>query len=371
MDKTIVLSGANLFTGGTLKVFQELLEAIHENGYDLKYHIIAFVNRKSLFSDVNGNIEYIEIPDLRNNPLKRIYYENFHYYKWSKKREIYIWISMHDLTQRVKAKYNYTYFQSAQLFYKMPSKLIHLDKKEFIRSIAYKYFVGHNIKRTKAVIVQAEWIKEKIQKMYKEVNVIVSKPVQGKIEKKVIEQVRDTENDKFIVIYPSFPRIFKNYETLCDASRSLSMKRDDFEVHLTIAGTENPYAKWLFETYKDVGLIKWDGLIPSKEMDNYYAKADLMVFISNLETWGLPITEFEQYGKPMILADKPYAHESSHGYANKCYVNTEDSKALEEMIEKALDSGNSASIFSTRDEEVDDSKDICSDWRELLEKIIV
>ena len=34
---------------------------------------------------------------------------------------------------------------------------------------------------------------------------------------------------------------------------------------------------------------------------------DFLIFPSLLETWGLPISEFEQTNKKMILANLPYA----------------------------------------------------------------
>ena len=44
-----------------------------------------------------------------------------------------------------------------------------------------------------------------------------------------------------------------------------------------------------------------------------YNKIDCLIFPSKLETWGLPISEFMAFDKPMLIADLPYAHETAAG----------------------------------------------------------
>ena len=39
-----------------------------------------------------------------------------------------------------------------------------------------------------------------------------------------------------------------------------------------------------------------------------------MIFPSKLETWGLPISEFKQFDKPIIVSDLPYAKETVNSY---------------------------------------------------------
>jgi glycosyltransferase involved in cell wall biosynthesis len=50
-----------------------------------------------------------------------------------------------------------------------------------------------------------------------------------------------------------------------------------------------------------------------------YKEADCLIFPSKLETWGMPITEFEATGKPILAIDLPYAHETVGEYAQAAF----------------------------------------------------
>ena len=69
---------------------------------------------------------------------------------------------------------------------------------------------------------------------------------------------------------------------------------------------------------------------------SYYENADCLVFPSRVETWGLPITEFAATGKPMLLSDLPYAHETSAGCQRVAFFNPEDPADLMEKMEKLV-----------------------------------
>ena len=114
--------------------------------------------------------------------------------------------------------------------------------------------------------------------------------------------------------YPSTPDCHKNFETLCEAARMLEEEvgKGKFRVVLTIAGTENRYARWIKKRWGDVSSIEFAGLMSKERLFGHYTAACCLVFPSRVETWGLPITEYMQLnGGRMLLADLPYAHETS------------------------------------------------------------
>jgi glycosyltransferase involved in cell wall biosynthesis len=49
-----------------------------------------------------------------------------------------------------------------------------------------------------------------------------------------------------------------------------------------------------------------------------------VLFPSKLETWGLPISEAKALGKPLFVADLPYAHETVGIYANVSFLPPDD-----------------------------------------------
>jgi glycosyltransferase involved in cell wall biosynthesis len=68
-----------------------------------------------------------------------------------------------------------------------------------------------------------------------------------------------------------------------------------------------------------------------------YGRADCLVFPSRLETWGMPISEFKQTGKPMLVADLPYGHETVGDYANASFFSPLDAENLAEAMQELIE----------------------------------
>ncbi|MGS0525724.1 glycosyltransferase [Zobellia nedashkovskayae] len=115
--------------------------------------------------------------------------------------------------------------------------------------------------------------------------------------------------------YPSFPRPFKNFEVICEAYTLMSDDcRNQIKIHLTLDAELNGYAAEIVSKYKHLSGISFLGLLSRDEVEMYYERADCLIFPSKLETWGLPITEFKSTGKPILLANLPYAKETLGNY---------------------------------------------------------
>lgn len=338
--RRLVLSGINLFAGGTLEIYKKFIEELGRRGYDKRYCIIAFVHNKEDFSGIKCRVKYIEIPDGRKY-IKRMYYENVYFNKWSKDKDIDVWIAMHDITPKVVSKKRYTYYHTPQIFYKMPLYKAKLDAKCFLRTKFYKYFVGKNIEETTGVIVQANWIKKKFERMFRGCNIIVARPEETQFVPTAYEDYKhysDLRNE-LIFFYPSYPRVFKNFEIVCEACRILNNRGGKYKLLITLKGDENRYAKWVHNQYGSVENIYWLGVLEREQVERIYQKADVLIFPSTLETWGLPITEWGKYKKPMILADLPYAHETAEREKNKVFFKADDAQALASIME-AMAQGN-------------------------------
>ena len=130
-------------------------------------------------------------------------------------------------------------------------------------------------------------------------------------------------------IYPAFPRVFKNIEIVADAATLLYDEGiTGFEVLFTIAGGENRYAHHLVDKYKRVPVISFIGIQSRENIFTLYQQAHALIFPSKLETWGLPISEFKCFGKPLLLADLPYAHETVGDYEKVKFFDPGDPRQL-------------------------------------------
>lgn len=69
-----------------------------------------FVHKKELFEKYNDYFEILELPKSRKSWFIRMYYEYIYFKKYSKDKDIYLWISIHDSSPRVHAKHQISYF---------------------------------------------------------------------------------------------------------------------------------------------------------------------------------------------------------------------------------------------------------------------
>ena len=108
-----------------------------------------------------------------------------------------------------------------------------------------------------------------------------------------------------------------------------------FRVVLTISGEENRYARWIKKRWGTVPSIEFAGLMSREKLFGYYKVSSCFVFPSRVETWGLPITEYMLLnGGRMILADLPYAHETSREQA--VFFPANDALRLKELMYESL-----------------------------------
>jgi len=331
--KIIVLSGINLFQGGPLSVYMDFIESLIRLGITAENTVTAFVYKKSLFYKYEKEINFIEIPISRKNYAYRLYYEWMYFYKYSIINKIDYWISLHDITPNVKAKKLFTYCHNSSPFY-IPGRIdLKYDKKMCLFSMFYNFLYKINIKKNSYVIVQQEWLRREFKKRFKINNIIVAHPQDdSKILYNTSIRKESNPHDKIKFIYASYPRTFKNFEIICRACEILP-KEKNYQVLLTINGTENSYSKFLKQTYGSNEKIKWLGIQKRDKILQLYQETDCMIFPSKLETWGLPISEYKQTGKPIIMADLPYAHETVGDYKKTAFF---DVKSAEDLANKML-----------------------------------
>lgn len=363
--RKIVISGININQGGTLSILKDCLDYIN-NKLTNKYKIIVLVHNKNLFNElkIENKIEFIEFKDSKKSWIKRCYYEYFYFKKLSKELKPYLWLSLHDITPNVETEKLAVYCHNSTPFYKMKIKDIKYDRKVYLFSKLYKYLYRINIKRNDYVIVQQDWIRKKFEEMYKIKNIIVAPPENKYLVQKENDKNKVEENTFF---YPSFPRIFKNFEIICKAVQQLEKKGiKNFKVYLTIDGTENLYSKEILEKYKNLKCVEFLGLLTREEVFEYYSKVECLIFPSKLETWGLPISEFKIYNKPIILSELEYAHETVGEY-NKClFFNPNSENELEKRMLKII---NKEDKF-TKTKKIKESGLYAKHWEDLFEILL-
>lgn len=361
--QTIVISAVNLRKGGTLTILRQCLEYLSSVAVEKHWRVVALVHQQDLANF--PNIEYIEMPYSVQSWVSRLRCEHFEMKKATAHLgEIDLWLSLHDTTPTIQAKRRAVYCHNSFPFLKW--KWRHLLQNWGIVTFAAltKHIIYRpNIHKNDYLIVQQEWFRKAMHKMfrYPQERIIVSLPTthHQPIAPKTVPTA------KYHFIFAAYHDINKNFECLCEAARLLEeeMGTEAFEVTLTISQEDSKYAKWLAKKWGNVTSIRFAGFQNKDNLYQLYQQADCLVFPSLVETWGLPISEFAVSGKPMLLANLPYAHETAAGYSKAAFFNPNSPEQLKQQM-KALIQGDTT-ILSTVPK-VSISEPLAHSWEEVF-----
>ncbi len=356
--KTIVVSGINLFTGGTLKVMQDCIASMSAL-LGSEYLIIALVHDQKQHPTYE-NVQYIAFPKSRKSWLFRLYYEYIGFRKLSKQLKPWCWLSMHDLSPSVHAEKRMVYCHNSFPFYKAGWKAFFLQLPIYMFSVFLKHFYRINIRKNDCVIVQQEATRELFQEVYGVNKIVVSLPVG--VPEQSMKEGKDG-NVKKVFFYPSGPMIHKNFEVIGKAVALLEKEAvSGFEVVITINGAENRYARYLHRKFKHLKSLRFAGYLSKEEMDKAYKQCDCLLFPSKTESWGLPLSEAKELNKPILSADLPYARETVGAYDKVKFFDPDNAREL------ALDMKNliEEQMIYDPTRQTDYQQPFASNWNDLM-----
>jgi len=362
--KKIVVSGINLFRGGTLKVLQDCIAALSAFAGS-NYEIIALVHNENQFP-AYPNVRYISYPKSRQSWFYRLYYEYFGFKKLSKRLNPYAWFSLHDTTPNVVAEKRMVYCHNPYPFYKPGIEGFFMQRNIFFLCLLSKYLYKINIEKNDYVVVQQEWLRKTFKKMFSIDNIVVALPV--KENRAAVISNNQIGRAKKTFFYPATAIISKNFEIICQAAGMLEKEGiDNFEVIMTLEKTENKYAESICTTYQPLKTLKFTGFISPEEVNRYYENSDCLIFSSKAETWGLPISEAKDYNIPMLLSDLHYAKEAAGNYDKVCFFDPDNAAQLAALMKNFL----SGKIVYDRTEEIFYEEPFTRNWDELVRFLFV
>ncbi|GHU71076.1 hypothetical protein FACS189413_12330 [Bacteroidia bacterium] len=358
--KIIVVSGVNLFRGGTLKIMQDCIAALSAFAGN-NYRIIALVHNEKQYPEYE-NVEYIAYPKSRKSWFYRLYYEYIGFKKLSKQLKPYAWFSLHDTTPNVIAEKRMVYCHNTFSFFHAHWKDVFMQPNIVLFSLVTRYIYQINIHKNTYIVVQQEWLRKAFEKMFSVRNVVVSLPVQTTSLIAVPE--RPDSNEKIQFFYPATPMIHKNYEVICRATSLLvEAGITNFEILLTFDGTENRYAKEIFDQYHSLPNLRFTGFLNREEMNEAYRNCDCLLFPSKVESWGLPITEAKELNKPLLVSDLPYAKETVGKYDQVKFFDPDNETQLAEWMKNYI----AGSLDYDETKEIRYKEPFTRNWNELIQ----
>jgi len=359
----VVISGVSLTEGGILSILQDCAKAAHKVADS--HEFIFLVHNKELMAIEDSRFLVKEYPDIKQSWFKRLHFEYVYCKQLSRQLNPDIWISLHDMTPNVIADKQFVYCHNPSPFFRTKLKDAFIDHKLFLFSLFYKYLYGINIKKNKYVIIQQNWLREAFAKMYN-VRTIVAYP-SVELPDIVINQSQESiYAGTYTFFYPSFPRIFKNFEVLMEAALLLSAIRTDFQVLVTIDAGQNKLATQLVAKYQQCAQIKFLGKQSRDQVYEIFNNCDCLVFPSKLETWGLPLTEAKLFKKDILVADLEYAHENIQDYENVKFFNPDDAIQLADFMGKQID----GTLLFDKNVAITPVSPFYKDWDKLMQFLI-
>ena len=335
-QKHVVLSAINFSEGGPLTVLQESLEAAAQC-LPAEWKITALLHRKDLIT--HPRIETFAFPQSKRSWLTRLWLEWVVFDQLSKSLKPDLWLSLHDITPRVRARRQAVYCHNPSPFHKLTWRDAQLEPSFALFNLLYARLYGVFLSRNHTVVVQQAWLRQAFRRLYAHPNVVVAYPTQSDEGLSVTAQIhasgRFSDARPLVMLYPALPRVFKNIEVLCEAMIRLPpAARGTLELQLTLSGTENPYARDFYRRFLSVNGVRFIGRQTKQQMAKAYRACDVVVFPSRLETWGLPITEAKALNKPLLVADLPYAHETVGSCSAVSFLPVTDVQAWAKAFEQ-------------------------------------
>lgn len=336
--KTIVISAVNLNVGGTLTILRDCLSYLSTGIEEGNYRVVALVHKQELVDF--PNIEYIVVKWPKRLWISRLWYEYVSMKKISKQiGPVYLWFSLHDTTPNVVAERRAVYCHNPFPFYKWKWWELIVAPKIVMFALFSKFIYRKNIHKNHYVIVQQQWLKDAFKHLFNlsKNKVVVALPDMVKSVEHSSGDIQSRRKE-YRFIYPASVNSHKNFECLCRAASILEKEGfTNFRVYLTSNGKENRYAAWLGESWgRSVQSLQLIGFQDKETLFALYAQSDCLVFPSKVETWGLPISEFAAWKKPMLLADLPYAHETAAGSSQVSFFGPDSPEMLAEQMKRLI-----------------------------------
>jgi hypothetical protein len=132
--------------------------------------------------------------------------------------------------------------------------------------------------------------------------VISPQPVPNWIEKTKKKHSLQ-KNKKQFLFYPAAFYPHKKHDFLLKVHsfcKKNNKKIENIQIWLTLNENE-------FKPFENIEWIKNLGRLNSIEMNNYYKKADALLFLSSMESYGLPLVEALQLNLPIISVEFEYS----------------------------------------------------------------
>lgn len=317
----LAVSCIKFLRGGPIKILEEFIYEIDQRASESHYtNIIVFVNHGvPPISYSSTKIKFIKVSKFYTlNHFTRFFWEFIASNYLVRKYSIDRWFSLHDVsTAPFSGIKRAVYVHSPMMFIRPKIDWLIHSRQEFIFSLIYPLLMRYFVASDDLVIVQQKWFAEQLKRKYLGKNAfIISHPRTVFTSDKSLDAVTGEEiRDTFF--YPSLVRSFKSHDFLL----KIAIENPELTFLITSSGDGGTrLERRLFKKFGHLNNVRWLGYLSQDEMTKAYKQAEYVIFPSEIETWGLPLTEARIFNKRIIVFEGcHYFNGPLNGY-DKTYV---------------------------------------------------
>lgn len=327
MKKVLVYDVAAEF-GGALTILNAFYNYVSNNDTDIEWYFI--ISKPKL--ENTKQIKVFRFPEVKKNWLKRIEFDFLYAPKIVREINPDLILSLQNVTiPRVKKTPQLLYLHQPIPFSEIKYNFFSSTIYWIYQNIISKLIIS-SIKKSEAVIVQTNWMKEAAIGKSK------APPPKFLVISPEIPTVKDTIpydvlQGRRVFFYPVSFSTYKNHEVIIKAINIVKKAYDNFEVVFT-------------ETYKNscaIGLdcsdshIKFIGRVSHEEVIDIMRHSTLL-FPSKLETFGLPLLEARMCKAFVVAGDTQFSRELLEGYENAYFFDVNNAAELAEKMISIIES---------------------------------
>ena len=204
----------------------------------------------------------------------------------------------------------------------------------------YQNIIGHmilrSIKKADAVIVQTQWMKRAcVERTGCDKSKFRIQPPEITIVPKSFFAPSPKALSTFF--YPAAPFSYKNHLIILEACKILQKQGvTDYRVIFTFIGSENRYARKIFELASQLPIVFVGSLSREAVFDNL--TRSILIFPSYVESFPLPLLEGVVHRTPIIASDCPFSREILDKYERTFFFAPMNQYELALQMKTLLDS---------------------------------
>lgn len=301
--------------GGALSVLNDFVEVLTA---DEKAKHEWFIITSIVSTHESGNVHNIRFPETKTSWLHRIWWEYTKFPRLLENLKIDLVVSMQNNGLPMKGGIRQIVYFHNVLLIQNNYRFSFRKKSERIYAVYSKLlapYIRHSWKKTAAIVVQGQSVKEQLGRYFPENRIYVCEP-----EIKINAAPNRAKCGIKGFIYPSSALVYKNMEIIVEAVEEMERKGESIEILFTISGTENPYARKILNMAKSTKGIKLIGYQDRQSILEKYQQYGLII-TSRLESFGMPILEAMACQTVVVALDMPYVRDQiKTSCYNRAYI---------------------------------------------------